>query len=172
MIERTLRSDDEAELYSLAFFHQNRDLPAPEIIRSSSLSRTQSSSHLSKVVCFRCGELGHMRFSCTKELDSCEDLEKEVNDDIERVIERKRNCGNIRSDEFGLWFSGFEGSVPTELSWRTTVFCTNCGCGGHRERDCKHRPFSQIAYRMRECLQPKSGYSGADIKSFFEDLWG
>jgi hypothetical protein len=171
MIEGTLTPDEESLLYAAAFFHKKDDLPTPEVIHSAPLSRSQSGNQSVKSVCYRCGSVGHMSFSCTIPLIPVEELEEEVNADIQNIIDMKRNDPNMQSDEFGLVFDGQEPEVPADQSWQTTSFCTNCGKAGHREKDCRNKSFNDIANRMKECLSGHSRHSATEIEDFFLDLW-
>jgi hypothetical protein len=171
MIEATLTLEEEAQLYADAFFHKKDDLPTPEVIHSAPLSRSQSSTQMSKCICYRCGSVGHMSSSCTNPLIPVEELEQEVNADIQKIIDSKRNAPNMQSDEFGLFCDDGKSAVPPDQSWKTTTFCTNCGEAGHRERECRHKTFNEIANRMRDCLAPHSRHSSAEIENFFRDLW-
>jgi hypothetical protein len=172
MIERALSLDDEASLYSAAFFHKKTNLPAPERIHSTSISRPPSSGQLSRIVCYRCGSVGHISSSCTSPLIPPEVLEQEVNADIAKIVALKRNGPGVHSDEFGLWYDGREPAVPIEGNWETTQFCTNCGAAGHKEKDCRKKRFNELAKAMKNCLLPHSKYSAAETEQFFWDLWG
>jgi hypothetical protein len=168
MIEhRCLSLDEEAAFYSAAFFHKSAAAPAPGVIRSVSLPRAQPP----KCVCYRCGAVGHLSFSCAGPLAPLEDLERAVDADIERITAAKRGAPGMGADEFGLYSADRAAPVPTGRSWQTTKFCANCGEPGHSEKDCRRPEFQRITAVMKDCLAPHSRYAATDIEAFFWDLW-
>jgi hypothetical protein len=172
MIEqRSLSLDEEAALYSAAFFHKDPTVPAPGVLRSASLSRAPSACAAARPVCYRCGAAGHLSFACAAALAPLAELERAVDADIERIVAAKRGAPGMRADEFGLFCADAAAPLPAERSWRTASFCANCGAAGHREKRCPRPPFQRIASDMRDALAPHSRCTAADVEALFRELW-
>lgn len=164
-----LSLDHEAAIYRHAFFHRNAALPEPNIIKRKTAA-VASHSYMSRVVCYRCGGVGHMSSSCMGDLPSLDRLEEEHEADMQSVITERRESGEFAEDEYGLVAISGKGSRTTK-NWASTHFCCNCGRAGHLYKKCQHTPFEQIARRMKQHLAPRSPFSSAEKEEQFMDLW-
>jgi len=124
---RDISIDEEISYYSVAFSGGSKKETMP----------------LVDDFCLRCGEHGHLA-------ECCSNVDTNLEGFIENYENRVKKLSNDIAEEFQLNFDAFGPycsrymTSPSEESWETTVFCTNCGDPDHVWNKCPHLPFSKI----------------------------
>ena len=165
-----LSLDDEAALYRDSFFHASEEEAPRKIVRKSVFSHP-SQAFASRIVCYRCGQVGHMSSSCRGELPPLERLEASLERDIQAVIGAHRRQPHMKEDEFGLYSTEMSSPVSTKLNWKSSQFCCNCGKPGHRSHKCPRISFMEISSQMKEALHPHTRVPVKEVEEYFYDLW-
>jgi hypothetical protein len=166
--------DDEAALYVNAFCHKRLNRPPPKIIvsRQSLLTRSASvGSFPGKIVCYRCGEVGHMSRSCPNQLPSLKQMEQEMENDIQQILSEVGKSPHLQRDEFGFYSTEHGSPIQPDVNFSQTKFCVNCSNPGHSHGECPHINFTKLSNDMKDCTQSNSRYSPQDVENFFWDLW-
>ena len=164
--------DEEAALYREAFFHRMDGNSPLLIVKPKVPVRSRShNSFLSRVVCYRCGQIGHMSTSCTRPLPRLSALEASMEDGLKKVLEEKRGDATLKEDEFGLYSTALQSPVSTKLNWETSRFCCNCGKAGHGYRKCNHLSITELMAKMQDALTARSRIPSSEVREFFFDLW-
>ena len=172
MISSTLSLDEEAELYREGFFHAAEEAAPRSIVKVPRFGHSISfQSFLTKIVCYRCGQVGHMSSSCSGALPSLTKLEQSLEKDVMSVISARRRDPQMTEDEYGLVSMEMESQVPTKLNWKSSQFCSNCGKAGHRSVKCPHISFAELSSIMKDVLNPHTRVPVKEVEQFFYDLW-
>lgn len=160
MIPVAATVEEEAEFYRAVFRLQTGDFPKPNILPCS----TVKEPYQAKIVCYRCGCIGHASNSCSTELPKIDELEVMIQHDISSTIAELESSGNYLRDEFGCVLKDSDGisSIKTSranqdgsvtpVNWATHRFCLNCGEEGHTFSKCHHIPVGAMLSQIKEHL--------------------
>jgi hypothetical protein len=163
--------DEEALFYLSAFYHKSEVARARSVISSGRVPHSISTTFMSRVVCYRCGAVGHMSRACDSSLPSLEAMESAMEKDVNQIISSLQRAPNMMSDEFGLYSTESKSPVKIDSNWKSVQFCHNCGKAGHVRNKCPNINFDNIAFQMGDCLLPRSKIPAKEIERFFWDLW-
>lgn len=174
--DRSLSLDEEAAMYHAAMF--NLSTVETEVKRlppnPQKISRKQSTNKVSNVICFRCGQMGHISAQCHEELPTLQSIEAEVMNDVDEVIEQLMKEPGYYNDETGPYKVTALSPVKHDKSWSNGVFCLNCGEFGHQHNHCQRSNYATLAnelgkYYTNNFTHPNKPV--ADIEELFEDLY-
>ena len=99
-----------------------------------------------RVVCERCGQIGHQKTECTVDLNELFEIEKEIENKTKEIADRLVVEYKYSFDQFGPC----ESSKDERYSWENTSYCVNCGSNNHLWSHCPFPKFHEILERMEE----------------------
>lgn len=170
MLCASLSLDDEADLYLSAFFHeqpQARAEPAQYIAKT----KAAVSPALPRVLCYRCGRIGHLSSKCSGDLPAAAEIEAEMESDLDRVYrEIVSNGADLVADDFGVYSNALmTNAIPTKFNMKSGSFCMNCGEMGHITNKCKHTSMRSLINEMKSCFS--GGCDQNKTEEVFYDYW-
>ena len=173
MIEiQNLSLDDEANMYISTYFHklevsEVKILPPDE----EKMKRSKSNQSISSnVLCYRCGNSGHISANCFDELPSLKELEDEMNKDISEAIEELKASNLYKEDEVGLYIEN-SNSINVNSNFSNSQICLNCGEVGHLIRQCPKPSMDQIIDEIGIYIIPHSNQPNDKIEEMFNRIW-
>ena len=173
--EHNISIDSEALLYLKAFYSTPIEQNIQRTHPTNREPRKKSSSSIGqKVVCFRCGAIGHISSQCHEELPSLQSIQEEMFRDVKEIIDEIVKEDGYGEDQFGPYKTDTVSPVSHSKSWKDGDFCTNCGEFGHKSSDCKKPTFAKLADKMGKYYQDnftKPLKPIPDIQDRFFDLF-
>jgi hypothetical protein len=131
--------DAEATLYLSVFLSKRKDAHKDEALRFHEVPQ----SGQSRFPCIRCGASFHAPNTCTSPLPSIAELEDALNHNLRQGKQWWHNF-TMREREDELPIEADRPPLSTADSWKTTIFCLNCGKSGHTDNNCPKISFPEL----------------------------
>ena len=105
--------------------------------------------------CPRCGQVGHTSANCPNQVPSIEEMQKGIEDRINKVISSPPD--EWKTDNFGYFLPSKEGNkvIKEEKSWKDGEFCFNCGEFGHNAESCTQPTYYTLVHIFGQNLEQK-----------------
>ena len=126
---------------------------------------------INKVVCNRCGGIGHEDSCCECEIPSISEIEQSIFNDIHWINEKESQTDKYILEEEGLCAITNKTCIKTALKGGNDKFCFNCGSEFHQTDKCTHINLDSLIKQFGRFMDPKCGKALSDVKEFFNDLW-
>ena len=166
--------EEEALIYQKAFYSQIEEEEEPKRSRPPSRSIKRSSTPGNRIVCYKCGGVGHTSGMCDGELPTYEEIRNEMFIDVKEIIDQAFAEGTYGKDEFGLYKNDTESPVEHDKSWKRGAFCVNCGEFGHIAKDCQKPRYQTIENDLKKYYKDNFTHPTKpleEIKELFMDSY-